>query len=101
MSLQPFTLAKRYSAWDHSTRLQAHDPRAVAGTAKSMKTSPTLRSDMRQAHVELERVQAFLAVVLAERAGPLTRIQRDLLQSAATAINRLERRKSDTNERSF
>jgi hypothetical protein len=32
----------------------------------------------------LHKIQAFLAVVLEERAGPLTSLQRDLLESART-----------------
>ena len=65
-----------------------------------MALSPTIQSDKQQLHDELQRVQAFLAVVLAERAGPLTSVQRDLLQSAASAVNRLERGEGTTNDRS-
>ena len=63
-----------------------------------MALSPTIQSDKQQLHNELQRVQAFLAVVLAERAGALTSVQRDLLQSAATAVNRLERGETNPND---
>ena len=91
MCLQPITLSKRYSAGDYSTRLQSADSRAAAGTAESMTLGPNVQPDKQQLQFEMHRVQAFLAVVLAEIAGPLTSVQRDLLQSAATAVNRLER----------
>lgn len=40
----------------------------------------------------LHRIEAFLAIVLAERSGPLTSLQRDLLDSARTTAVRAERR---------
>ncbi len=66
---------------------------------KSMKLSPTIQDVDSQKQVDLKRVQVFLEVVLAERAGPLTDIQRELLQSAATSVRRIASRVGESEYR--
>lgn len=41
-------------------------------------------------HEALARIRVFLAIVLAERSGPLTPHQRDFLESAMTAATQAE-----------
>lgn len=55
-----------------------------------MKESSTVERDTVVLQQHLERVQVFLAAVLTERTGPLSSVQRDLIQSAATSARRAE-----------